>query len=115
LHSQKPTFAFLYAGLLALCLAFILKRANSPALFGILLSSAIALKSFFLVTVFRVRGFKAELWLYLILAGVAVMLFSLFFKSSFPVLHKTLFCVAIFLKLSGLYLLIRQKKNDKNE
>jgi FtsH-binding integral membrane protein len=109
-QSQKPDKILLYAGLLILCVSFIFKRENNPVLFGILLSTAILLKVFFLITVFQAKGFKQEGWLYLMLTGVAVMLFSLFFKNSLPVLHKLLFYLAISLKLSGLLLLIFQNK-----
>jgi uncharacterized membrane protein len=52
------------------------------------------------------------LWLYLILAGVAMILVSMLFKNIFPlpVVRNILFYGAISLKISGLLLMFLQKK-----
>jgi hypothetical protein len=106
---------FLYSGLTLLLTAFAVKwlRPDVPAVyFWLLLGMAITLKSVFLVHVFRRKDFKPALWLYFILAGVLMILVSLLFKHVYPIppVRLTLFYGAIILKVSGLVLLIMQRK-----
>jgi hypothetical protein len=106
---------FLYGGLALLFIAFAirwLRPGISLVYFGVLLGMAITLKSIFLITIFRRKGFKPALWLYFILAGVIMILLSLLFKYAYPVpsVQLTLFYGAILLKVSGLILLFTQKK-----
>jgi hypothetical protein len=106
---------FLYSGLALLLTAFAIRwlEAGVPdACFWTMLGIAIACKLVFLVTVFRRKDFKPALWLYLMLAGVMMMLVSLLFKQVYPVppVRLGLFCGAIILKVSGLVLLIMQRK-----
>jgi uncharacterized membrane protein YbaN (DUF454 family) len=108
----KPNKVFLYSGLGILLIAFTFQWAGmSTYYFWVLLSIAIVFKAFFLVSVFRLKGFKPSLWLYFILAGVAMILISLLFKTIFPipVLYKILFYGAISLKITGLILMILSK------
>ncbi|MDR2058157.1 MAG: hypothetical protein LBP83_07765 [Dysgonamonadaceae bacterium] len=107
-QKQKPNKVFLYSGLGILFIAFTFHWAGMPAYyFGVLLSIAIVFKTLFLISVFRLKGFKPSPWLYFILAGVAMILISLLFKTIFPipVLHKILFYGAISLKITGLILM----------
>jgi len=107
-RKQKP--AFLYAGLIILLIAFIGKWSNIPEpYFWILLGIAIMLKTLFLISMFRVEGFKPSLWLYFILAGVAMMLISMLFSPTGFVFHKTVFYFAILLKTTGLILMLFSK------
>ena len=108
----------LYIGLGLLALFFAAGRAGAPAylcwtLFGV----AIACKTLFLIRVFSAKGFRAGSWLYFILAGVALILLSMLFKTPFPApaLQKTLFYAALGLKATGLCLLVFKKKNLKPE
>jgi uncharacterized membrane protein YedE/YeeE len=106
---------FLYSGLALLLTAFAARWLSPgvPAVyFWLLLAMGITLKSVFLINVFRRKEFKPALWLYLILAGVLMILISLLFKHVFPLppVRFTLFYGAIILKVSGLVLLIRQRK-----
>jgi hypothetical protein len=99
-----------------LLIAFTAKWTGAPPYcFIILFGIAISLKSIFLILVFREKGFKPSLWLYLILAGVALMLLSILFKNTFqmPVLNKILFYGAIMLKMSGLVLMLFSKRKTK--
>ena len=100
---------FLYSGLGVLGIAFVAKWLDaSVCCFGILLGVAITLKLLFLISLFREKGFKPSLWLYLILAGVATILLSMLFKNiiPMPVLYSVLFYGAIALKISGLILML---------
>ncbi|MDR2085913.1 MAG: hypothetical protein LBP72_01940 [Dysgonamonadaceae bacterium] len=108
---MKPNKILLYAGLGILLIAFIFKWAAMPVGFWILLGIAVTFKTFFLISVFRVNGFKPALWLYFILSGVALILLSLLFKTVFPIppLYKILFFGAISLKITGLILMILSK------
>jgi hypothetical protein len=108
----------LYAGLGLLALFFAARWAGAPAglcwtLFGV----AIACKTLFLIRVFSAKGFRAGGWLYFILAGVALMLLSMLFKTPFPApaLQQTLFYAALGLKATGLCLLMVKKKNVNPE
>jgi hypothetical protein len=106
---------FLYGGLTLLFTAFAIRwlRPDIPLVyFGVLLGMAIILKSIFLIATFRRKGFKPALWHYFILTGVIMILLSLLFKHVYPVppVQLTLFYGAIILKVSGLILLIMQKK-----
>jgi hypothetical protein len=105
----KNNKIFLYTGLGILLTAFILKwSAAITYWFWILLGVAIVFKVAFLISVFRTKGFKPKLWLFLILTGVAVILISILFKTVFhiPNVYKILFYIAIALKTTGLILMI---------
>jgi uncharacterized membrane protein HdeD (DUF308 family) len=109
----KSGKAFLYGGLGVLLIAFAVKWMGMPVYaFRILLGIAIALKMVFLIFVFRAKGFRPGLWLYLILSGVAMILVSMLFKTVFPVpaLYRILFCGAILLKMAGLALMLFSKR-----
>jgi uncharacterized membrane protein HdeD (DUF308 family) len=106
---------FLYSGLVLLLMAFTIrwfKPDISPVYFWMLLGIAITFKSIFLINVFRRKDFRPALWLYFILAGVIMILVSLLFKHVYPMpsVRLTLFYGAITLKVSGLILLITQRK-----
>ncbi|MDR3140465.1 MAG: hypothetical protein LBU37_01855 [Tannerellaceae bacterium] len=106
---------FLYSGLALLLTAFAVRwlRPGVPsAYFWILSGIAIACKLVFLVNVFRRKDFKPALWLYFILAGVIMILVSLLFKHVYPMpfVRLALFYGAIILKVSGLVLLLMQRK-----
>jgi hypothetical protein len=96
-----------------LALTFKLTANMSDFWFRLLAGIAIALKTVFLVLTFRARGFKASRGLYFILTGVVVMLVSLLLKATadVPVLHRTLFYVAILLKITGVILMAKKIKN----
>jgi len=106
---------FLYSGLALLLIAFIIRWAGMGIplyYFWILTGIAITLKSIFLINVFRRKEFKPALWLYFILAGVVMILISLLFKHVYPMpsVWFVLFYGAIILKVSGLILMIIQRK-----
>jgi hypothetical protein len=104
---QKHKTLFLYGGLGILAVSFIVRQTDAPACyFWILLCTAIILKIFFLIAAVAEKGFRPGLWLYLIMAGIAMILISMPFKTAFPlpVLHKILFYGAISLKVTGLVL-----------
>ncbi len=106
---------YLFIGLGILLIAFVVKWADTPLFyFRILLGVVILFKSIFLIFVFREKGFKPALWLYLILSGVAMILLSMLFKNIIliPALNKTLFYGAITLKISGLVLMLHSKKSQ---
>jgi hypothetical protein len=110
--NQKPNKLPLYAGLCLLLVAFTVKfMGMSDYCFWILLGVAITFKTFFIISVFKTKGFKPAMWLYFILTGVAVILISMLFKTIFPVpiLHKILFYIAISLKITGLILMFYSK------
>ncbi|MDR1602250.1 MAG: hypothetical protein LBS42_07470 [Tannerella sp.] len=110
---RKSGKAFLYGGLGVLFIAFAVKWTGmSECVFRILLGTAIALKAVFLVYVFRAKGFRPGLWLYLILSGVAMILVSMLFRTAFPVpaLSGILFYGAIALKVTGLILMLFSKR-----
>ncbi|MDR1552391.1 MAG: hypothetical protein LBS69_02870 [Prevotellaceae bacterium] len=109
---QKHRKLFLYSGLSILAVSFIVKWTGAPLYyFHILLCTAIVLKMLFLIAVVSIKGFKPGLWFYFILAGVAMILISMLFKTAFPILYKILFYGAIALKTAGLILMILHKKN----
>ena len=88
--------------------AFILKSSSiATSCFGTLLGIAIFFKTLFWGSIFITKGFKPSLWLYLIMAGAAMILISILIKTVFPmpILYNTLFYGAIALKLSGLILM----------
>ncbi|MDR1407257.1 MAG: hypothetical protein LBJ23_04325 [Tannerella sp.] len=108
-QTQKPKKAFLYSGLGILLAAFAAGRTGMPAyVFWILLGAAVTLKTLFLISVFRVKGFRPALWLYLILTGVALILVALLFRTVFhaPALYGILFYSAVSLKVAGLILML---------
>ncbi len=106
---------FLYVGLSILAAAFILKYSTALPVycFWIMFGVAISCKIIFLIAVLRSKSVKVGLWLYLILAGVAIILLSMLFKNIFPmpILRNILFYGAISLKVIGLVLLFTQKRN----
>lgn len=113
--TKQKNRIFLYSGLALLAIAFLIRYGGigvSYYLFWIVFATAILLKTTFLVNIFRVKGFKPGLWLYLILAGVLLIFVSLIFKYlvPLPLLRNILFYGAIILKVSGLILMIFQKK-----
>jgi hypothetical protein len=94
-----------------LVVSFIVKWAGASLYyFWILLFAAIVFKTLFLIATVSKKGFKPRLWLYFILTGVALILISMLFKTTFPVLYKILFYGAISLKATGLVLMILSKK-----
>ena len=100
---------FLYTGLIILLFAILIRWVWSlSTVFWILFVAAITLKVYFLITVFRAKGFKPGIWLYLILAGVVFIFLSILFKTVFhiPLLRDILFYAAICLKLAGLGVMI---------
>ena len=106
---------FLYSGLTLLAVAFLVRWAGvgeSFYLFWIVFLVAILLKVMFLANVFLVKGFRLSLWLCFILAGVALIFISMVFKYFYPVplLRDILFYGAISLKVTGLLLMLFQKK-----
>ena len=105
---------FLYTGLSLLLAAFIIRWLGVPAFVWIpAFSMAILLKAIFLINIFHSKEFKMNLGLILILTGVAMILTSLLFKYTFPVLwlRNILFYGAIILKVSGFILMFVQIKN----
>ena len=106
---QESKKLFLYIGLGILLAAFIFNRLGvAVCYFRTLLCIAVFFKLLFLLSVFRAKGFKLSLWLGLILSGVAMILLSMLFKTTFPipVLYNILFYGAITLKISGLVLML---------
>lgn len=106
---------YLFIGLGILLIAFVVKWANAPLFyFRILIGIALLFKFIFLIFVFREKGFKPALWLYLIMSGVTMIMLSMFFKNIFPMssLYKILFYGAITLKISGLVLMLFSKKSQ---
>ncbi|MCF7804105.1 MAG: hypothetical protein K9N46_12215 [Candidatus Marinimicrobia bacterium] len=102
----------LYGGLTLLAIAFAGKVLGVPtALFWILFGFAITLKATFLFTVFRQKRKISKVGLYLILAGVVLIMLSLPFKAVYPIpwLRNTLFYGAITLKVAGVVLLLVKK------
>ena len=110
---KKPgNKVFLYAGLVILLVAVSVRWIwPFSTAFWILFITAIILKAYFLITVFRAKGFKPGLWLYLILAGVALIFLSILFKTVFhiPLLRDILFYTAICLKIAGLTLSLQER------
>lgn len=105
----------LYTGLGLLALSFAVRRAGAEAyVFRILFGAAVAFKALFLIRVFRAKGFRGGRGLYFILAGVALILLSIPFRTILPLpaLQKTLFYTALFLKATGLCLMIRKGKTN---
>lgn len=110
---------FLYWGLSLLLIAFVIRWMGAGevlGLFWIVFGAALLLKAVFLVNVFRVKGFRMTLWLKFILAGVLLIFVSLIFKYSYPVpiVRNILFYGAISLKVTGLLLMVFQKKKDED-
>jgi len=111
---RKNNRLLLYIGLSLLAVSLITRWAGVPSTVWIpMFCLAILLKATFLINVFHAKGFKMSLWLLLILIGVAMILLSLIFKSVYPVewLRNILFYGAITLKVSGLILMLAQKKH----
>lgn len=99
----------LYSGLALLFLAIYLRSVSvTSSVWLPLFCVAILLKTCFLVRVFRSKSFKPRLWFLLILCGVVLILLSMLFKYVFviPWLRTTLFYGALFLKSSGLLLMV---------
>jgi len=114
MFERKSDKAFLFSGLAMLMLAFFCKWTELPTYcFWILLGIAIALKTLFLLSVFR-TGFKPNKGFYFILTGVGMMVVSMFFKYFYPIasLGKILFYGAITLKIAGLIMMIMHKRNN---
>jgi hypothetical protein len=114
-QTRTPKNAFLYGGLGVLLVALVSRWAGMAAsCFWIWLGVAVALKTLFLISVFRAGKFKPRLWFCLILTGVGLILTSLLFKTVFPipVLYKILFYGAISFKATGLVLMLLQKKRS---
>jgi len=109
---------FLFIGLGILLIAFIFKWSDAAVCyFRTLLGIAIFFKLLFLISVFRAKGFKLNLWFGLMLSGVAMILLSMLFKTTFPIpiLYSILFYGAIMLKVLGLVLMLfsqRKKRED---
>lgn len=116
---KRNDLFFLYGGLCLLFVAILFRAFGIPSLyFWVTFSAAISLKAFFLILTFRKKGFKPGLGLYLILAGVAMILISILFKTvyPFPVLRNILFYGAIALKVIGLLIMIfRGKTAEESE
>jgi dolichyl-phosphate-mannose--protein O-mannosyl transferase len=113
---KQPNKILLYTGLGLLSLAVSVRWTGIFAYcFYPLLVMAILFKISFLVSVFRTKGFQPALWIYFILAGVAMIFISMLFKTVFPapLLRNILFYGAILLKIIGLILMLRSKKNKK--
>jgi hypothetical protein len=111
-QTRKPKRAFLYGGLGVLLVAFAAKWTGMAAYcFWTGLGIAVALKTLFLISVFRAGKFRPGLWFYLILTGIGLILISLLFKTVFPVplLYQILFYGAISFKVSGLILMLRSR------
>jgi hypothetical protein len=107
---------FLYAGIGLLLIAFSAKWLGvSMCYFWILFVAAITSKITFLIIALRRKSVRSDLWLYLILAGIAMILVSLLFKYIFPMLlvRNVLFFVAILLKVTGLALMLAGKKKSE--
>jgi len=105
---RKPHKAFLYSGLSALALAFFCKWTGIPTYsFWVFLGIAITLKTSFLISAFRTKS-KPNAGFYFILAGVGMILISMFFKYIYPIflLGKIIFYGAISLKITGLIMMI---------
>jgi hypothetical protein len=114
-QTQKPKIAFLYSGLGILLVAFAAKWTGMAMYyFWTGLGIAVALKTLFLISVFRAGEFRPGLWFYLILTGVGLILISLLFKTVFPVplLYKILFYSAISFKVTGLILMLCSKRKS---
>lgn len=104
---------FLYTGLFLLFIAFTFRWIGvEGTLFWVLFAMAILLKTVFLVNIFRMKGFQPKVWLYLILTGVVLIFISLLFKTVFPIpwVRNILFYGAIVFKVTGLVLMLVQKK-----
>jgi hypothetical protein len=113
---KQPNKILLYVGLALLSFAVTVRWTGIFAYgFYPLLGMAILFKTGFLVSVFRTKGFQPALWIYFILAGVAMIFISMLFKTIFPapLLRNILFYGAILLKITGLILMCTQKKNKK--
>jgi len=107
---------FIYVGLSLLAIAFAIKWFGAPMFcFWILLGAAILFKVFFLIVSLRSKSVTVGLWLYLILAGVAMILASMLFKNIFQnfIVRIILFHGAILLKITGLILMLLDKKKRK--
>jgi hypothetical protein len=105
--------ASLYTGIGLLGIAFVVKWLNAPIYyFWILLGLAISLKIIFLVIALRNKSIRVGLWLYLILAGVVMILTSFLFKHIFPIpiVQNILFFCSISLKIIGLILMLLKNK-----
>jgi uncharacterized membrane protein HdeD (DUF308 family) len=113
---QKHKKILLYTGLGLLAISFVLKWAGAPAgWFRILFCIAILFKVSFLIAVFSSKKFRPGWWLYLILAGVVLILISMLIKTVFPIpaLYKILFYGAISLKITGLIFMIFSKNKSR--
>ena len=105
---------FLFGGLIFLFIAFVIRWLGaSNFMFGTFLILGISLKTVFLITIFRSKGFRPGPGLYLILAGITMILVSLLFKTicPLPIIRNMLFYGAILLKITGLILIIFEKRS----
>ncbi|MDR0794815.1 MAG: hypothetical protein LBE79_01990 [Tannerella sp.] len=103
----------LYAGLGMLALAYSVKWLDAPVYyFWILFGLAITFKVLFLIAALRSKHFRAGLWLYMILAGVALIMVSFIFKHFFsiPMIQNLLIYCAITLKLCGIMLMFWENR-----
>jgi hypothetical protein len=100
---------FLRGGLTLLAVALAARWAGAPpVLFWPMFGVAILLKALFLLTLTRAKGFRPGAGHWLVVAGVAVILLSLLFKTVFPLpaLHGVLLVAAIALKVTGLIVIL---------
>lgn len=98
----------LFSGLFMFLLAGLGFALGLPAVIcWVLLAAGISFKIFFLFYTFRSPGFKMSAGMYMILAGVGLILFSMVFKTVYPLplVRNILFYSAIVLKISGVCLL----------
>jgi len=96
-----------------LLIAFAARQMHAPMYcFLILSGAAILFKTFFLIGIIRNKSIKVGLWFYLILTGIAMVLISLLFKNIFPIpiIRNILFFGAILMKITGLILVLTEKK-----
>ncbi len=104
----------LFTGLTLLLVAACLYWTGQPSsVYLCVFGAAIVFKSLFLYQTLRAPGFKMSIAMYMILAGIALILASLLFKNIYPqpVIRNILFYTAIALKVSGVsWLLYRQKR-----
>ncbi|MCD7938290.1 MAG: hypothetical protein LUG98_15640 [Tannerellaceae bacterium] len=106
---MKNRKGLLFIGLALLALAGFILFLGLPSVIGwVLLGAAICFKSLFLLFTFRAPGFRMSAGMYMILAGVGLILLSLLFKNIYPMplVRNLLFYSAITLKVGGVCLLL---------
>lgn len=102
------------SSLIFLFIAILLKWQGAVWLLWLpVLILAIFLKVGFLATVIRAKDFRIGVWLALIIVGVILIFVSLVFKYLYPIvwLRNTLFYGAIFLKITGVGLKLKEERN----